>query len=222
MKKFRLLLLPLILLMTGCKEGQGFEIGYSDGDEHSLGPDREVSSKDNGPISYSYMNNASLDNTGLNKTTLTFTNIKTSESDIQDKEKLMGYLSDDQNILTGIDNPHNVSTKDNGQFFIGADSAYVDGMITLYFSSNIKNIEITAKPYYYISTAYNEEEVHLDHEVAISINNGGYIKLKEQVDEETKEVTSSSLTYHLDAPAGAITIKVGKRRAIFEKIDLYY
>ena len=222
MKKFRLLLLPLILLMIGCKEGQGFEIGYSDGDDHSLGPDREVSSKDNGPISYSYMNNASLDNTGLNKTTLTFTNINTSESDIQDKEKLMGYLSDDKGILTGVDNPHNVSTKDNGQLFIGADSAYVDGMITLYFSSNIRNIEITAKPYYYISTAYNEEEVHLDHEVAISINNGGYIKLKEQVDEETKEVASSSLTYHLDAPAGAITIKVGKRRAIFEKIDLYY
>ena len=64
--------------------------------------------------------------------------------------------------------------------------------------------------------------MHLDHEVAISINNGGYIKLKEQVDEETKEVASSSLTYHLDEPAGAITIKVGKRRAIFEKIDLYY
>ena len=222
MKKFRLLLLPLILLMTGCKEGQGFEIGYSDGDNHSAGPDREGSSKNNGPISYSYMNNASLDNTGLNKTTLTFEGITTSESDIQDETKLMDYLIDDQHILTGIDNPHNVSTKANGQFFIGADSAYVDGMITLYFSSNIKNIEITAKPYYYISGAYNEEEIYLDHEVAISINNGGYIKLKEEVDQDTKEVTSSTLSYHLDEPAGAITIKVGKRRAIFEKIDLYY
>ena len=222
MKKFRLLLLPLILLMTGCKEGQGFEIGFSNGDGHSLGPDREVSSKDNGQISYSYMNNASLDNTGLNKTTLTFEGIVKSESDIQDKGRLMDYLIDSEHILTGVDNPHNVSTKDNGQFFIGADSLYIDGMITLYFSSNIKNIEITAKPYYYISTAYNEEEIHLDHEVAISINNGGYIKLKEEVNQETKEVSSSTLSYHLDDPAGAITIKVGKRRAIFEKIDLYY
>ncbi len=222
MKKFRLLLLPLILLMTGCKEGQGFEIGFSNGDEHSLGPDREVSSKDNGQIIYSYMNNASLDNTGLNKTTLTFEGIAKSESDIQDKGRLMDYLIDSEHILTGVDNPHNVSTKDNGQFFIGADSLYIDGMITLYFSSNIRNIEITAKPYYYISTAYNEEEIHLDHEVAISINNGGYIKLKEEVNQETKEVSSSTLSYHLDDPAGAITIKVGKRRAIFEKIDLYY
>ena len=222
MKKFRLLLLPLILLMTSCKEGQGFEVGYSDGDTHSLGPDREVSSKDNGPISYSYTNNATLDNTGLNKSTLTFERINTSESDIQDKEKLMNYLVDTGHILTGVDNPHNVSTKSEGLFFIGADSLYIDGMITLYFSSNIKNIEITAKPYYYISTAYNEEEIYLDHEVAISVNNGGYIKLKEEVDQETKEVASSTLSYHLDDPAGAITIKVGKRRAIFEKIELYY
>ena len=220
MKKSKLLLLPIVLLLSSCKGG--VEIGFSNGDNHSAGPDRSVSSNDNGPITYSYMSNATLDNSGLTKTTLTFTNISSSESDIQDKDKIMGYLSDTGSQLTGIDNPHYVSTKDNGLFFIGADSAYIDGMITLYFASNIKNIEITAKPYYYISTTFNEEELYLDHEVAISVNNGGYIKLNEQVNEETKEVASSVLSYHLEEPAGAITIKVGKRRAIFEKIDLYY
>ena len=121
----------------------------------------------------------------------------------------MGYLSDTGNQLTGIDNPHYVSTKDSGLLFIGADSAYIDGMITLYFASNIKNIEITAKPYYYISTTFNEEELYLDHEVAISVNNGGYIKLNEQVNEETKEVASTVLNLKtMNTPLNTIQVKV--------------
>ena len=220
MKKSRLLLLPLVILLTGCNNQ--IEIGFSNGDTHSAGPDRETSSKEGGVISYSYMNNATLDNTGLTKATLTFANINTSKSDIEDKELIMSYLNVDQDILTGVDNPHYVSTKDDGTFFIGADSSYVDGMITLYFNVNIKNIEITAKPYYSISTAFNEEVLTYDHEVCIAVNNTGYIKLNEQVNEENKEVSSSKLSYHLEQAAGAVTIKVGKRRAIFEKIDLYY
>ena len=220
MKKSRLLLLPLVILLAGCNNQ--IEIGFSNGDTHSAGPDRETSSREGGVISYSYMNNAPLDNTGLNKATLTFANINTSKSDIEDKELLMSYLSVDQDILTGVDNPHYVSTKDDGTFFVGADSSYVDGMLTLYFNVNIKNIEITAKPYYSISTAFNEEALTIDHEVCIAINNTGYIKLNEQVNEESKEVSSSKLSYHLEEAAGAVTIKVGKRRAIFEKIDLYY
>lgn len=220
MKKSRLLLLPLVILLAGCNNQ--IEIGFSDGDKHSAGPDRETSSKEGGVISYSYMDNATLDNTGLSKATLTFANINTSKSDIEDKELIMSYLNVDQSILTGVDNPHYVSTKDDGTFFIGADSSYVDGMLTLYFNVNIKNIEITAKPYYSISTAFNEEVLTYDHEVCIAINNTGYIKLNEQVNEENKEVSSSKLSYHLEQAAGAVTIKVGKRRAIFEKIDLYY
>lgn len=220
MKKSKLLLLPLVILLAGCNNQ--IEIGFSDGDKHSAGPDRETSSKEGGVISYSYMDNAILDNTGLSKATLTFANINTSKSDIQDKELIMSYLNVDQSILTGVDNPHYVSTKDDGTFFIGADSSYVDGILTLYFNVNIKNIEITAKPYYSISTAFNEEVLTYDHEVCIAINNTGYIKLNEQVNEENKEVSSSKLSYHLEQAAGAVTIKVGKRRAIFEKIDLYY
>ena len=220
MKKSRLLLLPLVILLAGCNNQ--IEIGFSNGDTHSAGPDRETSSKEGGVISYSYMDNATLDNTGLSKATLTFANINTSKSDIEDKELIMSYLNVDQDILTGVDNPHYVSTKDDGTFFIGADSSYVDGMITLYFNANIKNIEITAKPYYSISTAFNEETLTIDHEVCIAINNTGYIKLNEEVNEENKEVSSSKLSYHLEEAAGAVTIKVGKRRAIFEKIDLYY
>lgn len=220
MKKSKLLLLPLVILLAGCNNQ--IEIGFSDGDKHSAGPDRETSSKEGGVISYSYMDNAILDNTGLSKATLTFANINTSKSDIEDKELIMSYLNVDQSILTGVDNPHYVSTKDDGTFFIGADSSYVDGILTLYFNVNIKNIEITAKPYYSISTAFNEEVLTYDHEVCIAINNTGYIKLNEQVNEENKEVSSSKLSYHLEQAAGAVTIKVGKRRAIFEKIDLYY
>ena len=220
MKKSRLLLLPLVLLLSSCNSE--LEFGFSNGDTHSAGPDRPISSRDGGELSYSYMSNPSLDNTGLTKATLTFGNINKSQSDIQDKELLMTYLTMDNSILTGVDNPHYVSTKDDGTFFVGADSSYVDGMITLYFNVNIKNIEITAKPYYSISTAFNEEVLTLDHEVCIAVNNTGYIKLNENVNEETNEVSSTTLNYHLDEPAGAVTIKVGKRRAIFEKIDLYY
>ena len=103
MKKSRLLLLPLVILLTGCNNQ--IEIGFSNGDTHSAGPDRETSSKEGGVISYSYMNNATLDNTGLNKATLTFANINTSKSDIEDKELIMSYLNVDQDILTGVDNP---------------------------------------------------------------------------------------------------------------------
>ena len=56
----------------------------------------------------------------------------------------------------------------------------------------------------------------------MAVNNTGYIKLNENVNEETKEVPSTTLSYHLQEAAGAVTIKVGKRRAIFEKINLYY
>ena len=220
MKKSRMLLLPLVLLLAGCNNQ--LEVGFKEGDTHSAGPDRETSSKEGGVISYSYMNNTSLDNTGLTKASLTFANINASKTDIQDKELLMSYLSVENGILTGVDNPHYVSTKDDGTFFIGADSSYVDGMITLYFNVNIKNIEITAKPYYSISTAFNEETLTYDHEVCMAVNNTGYIKLNENVNEETKEVPSTTLSYHLQEAAGAVTIKVGKRRAIFEKIDLYY
>ena len=220
MRKSRLLFIPLVLLLSSCNST--LDIGFSNGDTHSAGPDRSTSSKEDGVISYSYMNNASLDNTGLTKATLSFTNINTSKSDIKDEELLMSYLSVDNNILTGVDNPHYVSTKDDGTFFIGADSSYVDGMITLYFNVNIKNIEITAKPYYSISTAFNEETLSYDHDVCIAVNKTGYIKLNQNVNEETNEVPSSTLAYHLEEAAGAVTIKVGKRRAIFEKIDLYY
>lgn len=220
MRKSRLLFIPLVLLLSSCNSK--LDIGFSNGDTHSAGPDRSASSKEGGAISYSYMNNASLDNTGLTKAELSFTNINTSKSDIKDEELLMSYLSVDNNILTGVDNPHYVSTKDDGTFFIGADSSYVDGMITLYFNVNIKNIEITAKPYYSISTAFNEETLSYDHDVCIAVNNTGYIKLDQNVNEETNEVPSSTLAYHLEEASGAITIKVGKRRAIFEKIDLYY
>ena len=223
MKKSRLLLIPLVLLLSSCaSNGMSLKIDFSDGDTHSAGPDRERSSSNGGTLSYSYMSNTDLDNTGLTKATLSFTNIDESKSDIKDEELLKSFLTVDNNILTGVDNPHYVSTKDDGTFFVGADSSYVDGMITLYFNVNIKNIEITAKPYYYISTAFNEEVLNYDHDVCIAINNTGYIKLDQNVNEETKEVPSSTLKYHLDEASGAITIKVGKRRAIFEKIDLYY
>ena len=218
MNKSKLLVLPLIFMLTSCQEVKfGFEQGV-----YSSGLDKEVSSAENEAPSYSYKKNDTLDNTGLNQAVLTFTNIKESASDIQDVEKIAQYLHFSQEIFSSVVSPKYVGVKDNGTFFIGAESTYVDGSLSFNFNVAIKNVEIKAKPYFYVKTAYNEEELMVDSEVAISVNNTGFIKLDETKDNENVTVAQSTCTYHLPQESQTITLKVGKRRAIIDQITSYY
>ena len=218
MKKRILLVLPMLALLTGCQEVKfGFSQGF-----YSSGLDHEVSSSQNEVPSYSYRSNDTLDTAGLNEANLIFTNIDKSYSDLQDEEKIVSFFNFDQAILTSISNPKYVGTKDDGTFFIGAESTYVNGTLTFNFNTAIKDVEIKAQPYYFIRTSYNQEELVADEEVAISVNDSGFIKLNETKDLENVTVKETTCAFHLAQESQTISLKVGKRRAIIKQITFYY
>ena len=219
MKKSILLILPAIFLLSGCKE---VSFGYTD-DQHEKGWDySNPSSTQLGKVdSYSFRANDTLDNAGLTQVNMTFANINKSETNIQDAEKIKGYVNIDQDIFESASNMLYFSTKEEGYAFIGADSTYTAGEITFNFTQQIKNIEIIAKQYSYTQISF-EETFHVDKDVAVSVNDLGFIKVDGEVNEENKTVASTTCAFHLANPSSSINIKVGQYRAVIEKIVLYY
>lgn len=217
MKKL-FLLLP-ILLLTGC---QDMKVGFLN-ESHEAGLDHSISSSSNGKVdSYNFIQNMALDNTNLTKAVLTFNDIISSSSDIKDLEVINSFINIDQEVTVEAKGASYFSTKEEGYAFIGADSSYVDGYLAINFGVAIKNIEIKARPYSYIKTAFNEETLVIDHEVAICVNDLGYIKLNESANEEETKAVTSTCSFALNEASQEIVIKVGKRRAVIEEIDLYY
>ena len=221
MKKRYLALLPLMFLVSGC-DINGVKISFADGNYHSAGLDKSYSMDGSNSISYSYKNNDTLNNEGLNSVILTFENIDTSETNIQDVAKIKSYLSLTDQILDSVSNPSYFNTLSSGVVFLGTSTEKVLGEITLNFNVEIKNVEILAKPYYYVDNTFNNNELVVDEDVAISLNDEGYIKINKDIDEENQTVNSSTCSYKLQEAKNTINIKVGKRRAILEKITLYY
>lgn len=221
MKKRYLALLPLMFLVSGC-DINGVKISFADGNYHSAGLDKSYSMDDYNSISYSYKNNDTLNNEGLNSVILTFENIDASETNVQDVAKIKSYLSLTDQILDSVSNPSYFNTLSSGVVFLGTSTEKVLGEITLNFNVEIKNVEILAKPYYYVDNTFNNNELVVDEDVAISLNDEGYIKINKDIDEENQTVNSSTCSYKLQEAKNTINIKVGKRRAILEKITLYY
>lgn len=221
MKKRYLALLPLMFLVSGC-DINGVKISFADGNYHSAGLDKSYSMDDYNSISYSYKNNDTLNNEGLNSVILTFENIDASETNVQDLAKIKSYLSLTDQILDSVSNPSYFNTLSSGVVFLGTSTEKVLGEITLNFNVEIKNVEILAKPYYYVDNTFNNNELVVDEDVAISLNDEGYIKINKDIDEENQTVNSSTCSYKLQEAKNTINIKVGKRRAILEKITLYY
>ena len=220
MKKGLLLIACTSLLLSGCGE---VTFGYNRDDTHSAGLDHETS-YDAGaskPV-YQYYEGDSLNNEGLNKANLTFIGITDSRTDIRDLTMINSYVSIDQEIFVGAEEAYYFSTKSEGFAFLGADSSYVDGKLVLAFNTNIKNVEIVARSYSYLKTAFNENSVLIDHEVALSVNDSKYIKLKDDLDEDHQMAVTTNCSYSLSAPSDHIVIKAARRRAIIEKIILYY
>ena len=219
MKKSYLLLLPMIFILSACKE---VGIGYTE-QSHDKGWDysTESSAKPGSVDSYSYRKADTLDNSGLTQVNMTFANVSKSETNVQDVEKIKSFIDIDQDILESINNPLYFSTKEAGFVFLGVDSTYVNGEITFHFTKEIKNIEIIAKQYNNIKVGF-EETFEVDKNVAISVNNSGYIKVDGAVDMENQTVASTTCSFHLAAPSQDINIKAGPYRAILEKIVLYY
>ena len=224
MKKSLFLVAPIIFILSACDSAKSISIGFSENDSHSRGFDYETSStSQRGKVdSYSYRNNDTLDNSALTKAEMTFVNITSSQTDIQSVETINSYVSVSQDIYVSASNPLYFNTKAEGLAFLGADSNLIDGEITFAFSQDIKNIEIEAVPYNYIKNSFNQDTLIIDEDVAISVNDNGYIKLGQEINKSENKVISSAVAFHLASPSNTITLKVGRRRAILEKITLYY
>ena len=224
MKKAVLLVLPCVLLLSSCQE---ITFAFSRNDTHPAGLDNEGGSSKNedvGPYSY-YKGDSIVDDAPgrpLVSSELTFANITESKTNITDTDAIKSYFVDSAVILDSVENPYYFSTKAEGLAFLGAESTYIEGKITLNFNVPVYHMVITARPYSYIQTSFNEEKLIIDNDVAISANSKGFIKLKETANENNDASITSECSFGFTQPVQQISLRVGKRRAILEKIVIYY
>lgn len=218
MKKSLLLLLPVVALLTACE----FKIEYTS-DKYSAGLSYEPnSSRSNYYVekSYEYFAGDRVDTENTNKAVLTFNT--TENKSLLTPEEVQPLLSCDLPSFTAtVSETNNVGEKEDG-LFVGADSTYVDGYLTINFSEVVKDVIITACPYYYITNAWNEDRFGNDSNVAIAVNNSRYIKLSETKVENENRISSTECRYNLEENARLMKIKVGQRRAFIQKITLYF
>lgn len=221
MKKVKFLVLPLLLCLTGC---QTFEVGY-DEFEHDKGLDKSVSGNSYSAITYSYYGGDQYAiNTNLETANITFAGINTNDSNVTDIEKLNSYVvSDKENFFETIENPYNVGTNEEFGLYLGVSSTYAHGEMTLVLNKDIKNIEIVATPYYFYRDAWNEEELVVDQDSAISVNGSPFIRLSTSVNEAgvVNETTCKYQNYASENK-NKVTLRVGPTKAFIKKITLYY
>ena len=218
MKKSFVLLLPIIALLTACE----FKIDYTS-DKYSAGLSHEPNSSYSNYYvekSYEYFSGDRVDTENTNKAELSFNTTENKSS--LSKEEVEPLISCDLDSLTvTVTETYNVGEKVDG-LFVGADSTYVDGYLTLTFSETVKDVIIKASPYYYITNAWNEDRFGSDSNVAIAINNSRYIKLSEIKEENENKIVTTECRYNMEENTKSIQIKVGQRRAFIEKITLYF
>ena len=85
-----------------------------------------------------------------------------------------------------------------------------------------KDVVIETSPYYYEDNKYNETVLVIDEGVAVAVNDTPYIKLSNAKNEDGDKPKVTTCRYHLSTPNADINIKVGVRKAIINKITIYY
>lgn len=215
MKKSFLLLVPLMALLVGCGE---LKLGFTS-DSHDAGM---AGSNNNSQVlvdKYTYYSGDEIDIEGKSVVHFTFDKSKT-DSDLK-KDDLVSIINvDNETFEYTIDDALNIGRKENIGLFIGADSTYVDGHLTISSSQAVKYVVIKARKYYYSSNSWNEDSVTIDSDVAIAINSSKYIKLTSEKDENgIPKVTECRYNTQ---EKNQIEIKVGPRRAFIEDIALYF
>ena len=220
MKKSRLVFIPLIFMLASCDT---FKVGFTD-EKHEAGLDQGSGSVYIVPSYPTYSGDQFTVSDNEKSASIVFTGYTDGLSNIQDIDLLNSLVDiSQQDFFITVESPLNVGTDEKDGLFIGADSSYVDGELTLAFKQDIKYIEIVATPYLYVSHSWNEEEYKIDQDVCISVNGSAYVALltSQNEDGSLKETTCRYIN-HAQENKDKITIKVGRRRAFIKKITLYY
>ena len=220
MKKSHLIFIPVLFMLASCET---FKVGFTN-DQHEAGLDNGSASLYVVPSYPAYGGDQFTISENEKLAEIVFTGYTNNLSNIQDIDLLNSLVDINQeDFFITTESPLNVGTDEEDGLFIGANSSYVDGELTLAFKQDIKYIEIIATPYFYISHSWNEEEYKIDQDVYISVNNSPYVVLltSQNEDGSVKETTCRYLNYAQENK-DKITIRVGRRRAFIKKIKLYY
>ena len=220
MKKSAFLFLSLLVTLTACNGGT-INFGFTN-EEHSAGVDRSDYSQTKYVDSYNYFAGDTIDETNENVANLTFELTNRSYFNMKKEEIDNLVKCDVDNIFDHVIDASLTSTTENVGLFVGTGSTLRDGYLTLGFKVAIKDLKIEACPYSSVDYSWNQEDEEIDKDVAIAVNNSGYIKLSSLKDEETGEIKSTNCRYHLASDTKEIKIKVGSKRAYLRKIVLYY
>jgi len=220
MKKSHLIFVPLVFLLASCDT---FKVGFTN-DKHEAGVDNDSASAYMVPSYPTYGGDQFTVADDSPRAVITFTGYDDGLSNIQNIEKLNSFVTIDQeDFFATVENPLNVGTDEEDGLFIGADSSYVDGEMTLAFKKDIKYIEIIATPYFFISHSWNEEKYNIDKDVCISVNGSPYVDLSTTQNEDgSLKETTCRYSNRAQDNKDKVTIKVGRRRAFIKKITLYY
>ena len=219
MKKKLLLFLPLITVLTSCEI---FRVGFSEG-EHSAGLEegQSISSK-NHVDNYSYFAGDNISTEGKSAAEIVFAGFDDS-IDIKNPEDFNAYVSCSvDGVFKETKSVNNVAIDEDKGVFVGATSTLADGALTLSFNVNVKDVLIQASPYYYLENKFNETTLKIDEGVAVAVNDKPYIMLSTAKTEDGESVKETNCRYHLAESSADLKIKVGVRKALINKITIYY
>ena len=219
MKRRLYLLVPLLLTLSSCSE---FTVGYNK-ERYSAGFSGGASySMYEKPSSYYYYLGDPIDEESENKVILTFEKVNKDASLVSDVALLNTYVTaSEEGFFLSFSNPSYVGTNAEHGIFIGANSSYADGEITMYLAQSVKAAVLYAYSYTYEVAGF-ETKTYVDQNVAIAINKTGYVPLTSDIDETTGFAKETKCKYKVDPESDVITIKVANARAYINKIVLYY
>ena len=216
MKK-TLLFVPLLMALVSCGTlSTGFQSGLiSSGFANSA----DRSNHQYSSIEYTYYAGDNVDTSNTNVAHFTF---NSSEGySLINKDQLAPLVTcDNSEIEYEIKDVNCAGVKANVGFFLGIDSSYLDGSLTILSSKAVKGVVVRARKYYALTNSWNEDNIAIDEEVAIAINSTKYIKLTSETNESGIPNISECRFNALDR--NQIEIKVGPQRALIEEIAFYF
>lgn len=217
MKKSLLLFAPLLICFASCGK---VTFGYTN-TQHSAGFDNSTSQKQN-TTSYIYFPGDVIDTNSTSAAHLTFDS--TNSGSNMAKEDISNLVTCDvPDFFYEVSDASWVGVKKDTALFIGTDSSYLDGYLTLSFNTAIKYVALYACPYYTGEIIGFTDRVEHDENVGVAVNNSAYINLTYTYNEDSQTVTKRECRYQVSGTnVTEITIKVGPQRALITEIILYY